>query len=320
VLAASLALGGTSYAGPADEATQHYAAGRKLLEAGRFGPAAVELRASFALVASPNSELLLGHAERELGHKVAAIEAYNHVVVEAGRRVQAGEARYQATLEEAGRWAAVLRSALSEIDVTLTRAADGATLAIDGKKLDLPSGGTGPRQVRVFHEPGSAQVTVHSADGRAFEKTLTLAAGHAESVTMDLGLDVKSPANAAPAVGAPTAAPAPAPASEGGFHGPPLPSWVALGVGVVGAGMFGVFGSMASSKASALKVCAPSCPADRRPEADAGKRDQTLANVGLVIGGVGIATAAVLWIALPAGQSKTALGISPTGATLRGAF
>src|SRR5262249_44894805 len=149
-----------------DEATQHYTKGRKLFEIGQYSAASTEFKASLALLPSPNTELLLAHAEREQGHKVEAIEFYNHVVVEAGARVRAGEARYRATLEEAGRWAAVLRAELGEIDVTLSHAAAGTTLRVDDRSVELPKASTGTVQLKVFHVAGAAHVVVHAPDGR----------------------------------------------------------------------------------------------------------------------------------------------------------
>jgi hypothetical protein len=293
------------------DATVAYGKGKKLFERGEYAAAVVAFKASLALLPSPNTELLLAHAEREQGHKVEAIEAYRRVVVESSARVRAGEARYRAALEEAGRWVAVLRTELGTIEATLRNAPEGTTVLVDGKAVDLPKGSDGAARIEIFHAPGRALVVARAPDGRESVRELTLLAGETKTALLDVG-----------APDAPAQAPVAAP-EKSGFRGPPVPSWIAFGVGAAGGVMFAVFGSMAASKASELDACSPNCPASKRSVADSGKTSQVVANVSLATMGVGIATGAVLWIVLPRKgdkSEKAALGISPTGASLAGRF
>ncbi len=62
-------------------------------------------------------------------------------------------------------------------------------------------------------------------------------------------------------------------------------SWITGGVGLAGVATFAVFGSIAKSKANELDECLPHCPESLRSTADEGKRNQTIANIGLVVGG-----------------------------------
>lgn len=89
------------------------------------------------------------------------------------------------------------------------------------------------------------------------------------------------------------------------------PMWIAGGVGVAGLATFAVFGILSNSKYKDLDEHCPDghCYADYKDIGDQGKAFQTVANVGLVVGAVGVATAATLFVigpskAKPAEESR----------------
>ena len=84
---------------------------------------------------------------------------------------------------------------------------------------------------------------------------------------------------------------------------PPTVSWIAWGVGVAGFATFAIFGSMAESAADDLDACRPLCPQSLKDRADGGERDETIANVGLVVGALGIVGGGVAWIVSAAAGS-----------------
>ena len=102
----------------------------------------------------------------------------------------------------------------------------------------------------------------------------------------------------------------------------PVGSWVGLGVGAAGMVAFGVFGSMAKSNSEELDACSPRCPESMRPTADDGKRNQTIANIGLAVGGVGLATAVGFFVLGRGQDQKPTLeaAVSPGFVQLRQRF
>jgi len=96
--------------------------------------------------------------------------------------------------------------------------------------------------------------------------------------------------------------------SSGG--GPDMRTWayIAGGVGVAGIATFAIFGAMSNSKNSKLQDnCTNNvCPADLKDDRDAGKRYQTIANIGLAVGIVGLGAGTALYL-LSGKKEKAAL-------------
>jgi hypothetical protein len=286
----------------ADEATRRYLEGSRLVREGQPERGLAELRASMELLPSANTELLVGHALRQLGRKVEAIQAYEHVVEVAGARVRAGEERFRPTLADAGRWVALSRAELAEVRVAVEHAPAGATVTIDGSAVAGAPDAGGTLRARAWREPGPAVVEVTAPDGRSATRKADLEAG----TTRDLAFDL------APA----------APSS-----GPPLASWIAAGVGVTGLAVFVTFGIVAESAASELRECEDECRGeDKIDAADRGQRAATIANVALAVGAAGVVAAGVIWLVDSRSRSDTStapsasLGIAPGGLALRGRF
>jgi hypothetical protein len=101
---------------------------------------------------------------------------------------------------------------------------------------------------------------------------------------------------------------------------------VAGGVGVAGLAMFTIFGLMDNSTYSDLKNACPGnmCPPDKQSQIDSGRTQQTLANVGLVVGALGLAGGATLFAlslsSKPSTAPSTALVAAPGFVGLRGSL
>src|SRR5207249_4372925 len=130
-----------------------------LLDAGDLPGALERLERSDALQASPNTELLMGHALRRLARRADAMRAYEKVIVMAGQRVREGADRYSATLDEAGRWTVRLRLELAELRIVVRGASDATRVMIDGRAppaaLDRAARSLTLTQ---WHEPGAVVV------------------------------------------------------------------------------------------------------------------------------------------------------------------
>lgn len=285
-----------------------FLAGSRLLKEGRAAEALVELERSMAQQPSPNTELLVGHALRQLGRRTEAAAAYERVTAAAAARVRDGEERFRPTLADAGRWGALLRAELAVLTIALSSSAASMEVTIDGAMVALTDDGDGRASARVWREPGVARIVARDAGGTTREATVDLARGGDERVTLDLG-------------GSP---------DEEGIPPPPPAAWIAGGVGAVGLVSFAVFGAMAESAASDLRACEPGCdPGDpaNRDAVDSGQRDATIANVSLAVGVAGIATGAILWALWPEDEPSRdsaitvrSIAVRPGGIGASGSF
>lgn len=77
-----------------------------------------------------------------------------------------------------------------------------------------------------------------------------------------------------------------------------LPTYVALGVGVAGLATGVVAGALALGGKSDLdsRCSQDQCPPSARGDLDTLKTESTISTIGLVVGGVGLATAALFWV------------------------
>ncbi len=287
-----------------EDAVRRFKEGRRLLEEGKLDEAMVELKASFEAKPSPNTELLIGHALRLSNRRAEAATTYRRVIASAGEKVRAGETRFQATLEEAGRLEASLRAQLVELDIVVTGAPEGSTIAVGADTAPVQSNARG-LTAKVLREPGEITIVVTTPDGRTASQSVTATAGGQSSILIEV-----------PAANTPPSKKGEGVADSSSIPPPPLASWVAAGVGAAGFIVFGVFGAMSSSSASELEECSPSCPESLRDTADSGSSNQTIANVGLVVGALGLVTAGVLWVVWPEDEETAA---SPSAGRSRAA-
>lgn len=303
------------------EAVAAYKKGRTLLSQDKPQEALAELKRSLMMLPSPNTELLIGHALRDLDRFGEAMETYERVLANASAKVQDGESRYQRTLEEAGRWSAALRPKVGKLIVTLSSSVTDATLRVDDRDITLDDGRAG-----FWVSSGVVSVVATTPDGREARQEVDVTpGGSAQRVELTFPAPVE--ASPAPSAPAPDERPPEDDTSEADFPWPPWPTYVAAGVGVAGFALFAGFGAASASTASDLDACAPSCPESLREDADAGKRNQLIANIGLGVGITGLAAAGTIWILdavvfddEDSDTSEVTLHVGPAGAMLSGSF
>jgi hypothetical protein len=181
----------------------------------------------------------------------------------------------------------------------------------------------------VVASPGAVDVVLSDSSGKELaRKTVSAQVGQRTPVSLDA-----SPAPAAaPAAAPPTSdddkPPSAANDSKPADTPPPATNrtklrpfaYVAGGVGVVGLATFAIFGLMSNSTYSDLKsACPPAnggCPssAGKSGEISSGQTQQTVANIGLPVGIVGLAVGATLFVlSMPPKSSAagTALVVGP---------
>jgi hypothetical protein len=294
----------------------------KLYDTKRYEEALTAFRASYDIVASPNSRLMIGRALKELGRLDEAYQELLGTIADA-EAAAAKDAKYADTAKAARDEMAGIEARVAVLTIRLVGAPEGANVSVGGKpvaSLDRP----------VVVQPG-AVVIVAAAPGRSeARRELELAAGSKSEVELEL-----APAAAASELPPPPVGPEPEPATATLDSSTPLRTWayVAGGVGVLGLATFGVFGALNNSKFKDIESGCPDdrCAEDRSDEIDSGRRYQMIANVGLIAGVVGLGAGATLFILSSGGEERQAsrrdrpakalwLGVSPGSVELGGRF
>lgn len=288
------------------EAQAHYTGGVQHYEAKRFAQAAQAFRASLDVVASPNARLMLARALREAGDLPTAFEQMAQTQRDAAHLAERLP-KYAGTAESAEAELRELRAKVASISVEIS---GGSALEVWVGKRKVPQ--TLWRGVAV--KPGLVHVVARLPGGRRAWRAIQVKLGESKTVRLDLTSADQGPANIVPWSADAGAAPESAsdddaPASEPRTtevsrldprgDKPPYRelSYVAAGVGAVGLVTFGVAGLMSQSTHSQLESDCPdgACPESSGGLIDRGKREQTIANVGLGVGLVGLGAAAVLY-------------------------
>ncbi len=268
-------------------AMQSYRRGSALLQAGQPAKALEELESSMQNLPSPNTELLIAHALRDLGRRAEAMNHYVAVAADATERVRGGEERYRPTLTDANRQIAALRGSLAELVVVIERAPPGIDISVDGvapKSVFEASAAT--VRARLWHAPGHAAITIRAPSGSIEHASAELAAGGTGEVRLVLVRDTTGPVVKETLVREPK-----------NTAGPPAFSVVSAGVGAVALGIFIGFGVDANAAASTLEKCLPCSPtAANQAVADRGSRSAAIANVSVVCAAATLAAAGVVWV------------------------
>jgi hypothetical protein len=327
VIALSLATS-TAYAAGTDpgqatpvqreQAQSRFLKGRQLYDAGDYAGAVTEFRASHDIVASPNARLYLARALREKKDLVAAYVEFDRTRVES-KELARDDTRY----EKAGVVAQTERDALAKklgfVTLQINNATDETTLKIAGDPIQR-AGWSEPAPVM----PGTTAIVVETPGRKPVEDSVTLDAGQKTSKV----IDAASGGPIAPAP-APVAQPAPEPASDKTKLRPY--AYVAGGIGALGLITFAVAGSMSNSTYSDLEsTCggARSCAnAQAHDDISRGKTQQTIANIGLVVGVIGVAAGVTLFV-ISRGDSKSnarasahaEFVVGPSSGVIRGTF
>ncbi len=296
-------------------------AGLEAFEAGDWQKALDFFQRAESIIHSPLHLSYIGRTQAKLGHLVLAREALMKVMRESADSPITKRAQADA------------QAALKEIEpriASLTVQVDGAAgrnfqVTIDG--TELPPALVG---VPAPADPGTRTVEVVSGSARV-TKQVTLADAEGKSLT--LVLPPAGPDDAAAA-----AKPSPmtaqtesdAQADSGGGSAVPVGSIVAFGVGAIGIGLGVGFSLDASSKTDeASQACEDavgnrSCSGlpindpvalDVQELDDAASTSRTVATVGFIVGGVGIATGVTLLVLSM--QKPSATGPAESAKTAR---
>jgi hypothetical protein len=302
-----------------EQASARFKAGKDLMDQGKFPEALQQLRESLDIVASPTTRLLVARCLVKMGKLVEGYAELGRTIVE-GKELAASDPRYEKAAQSATDERTELEKQIGLVTINVSHATDDTTLTVAGEQLRRGAWGE-PAPVM----PGTTAIVLTVPGHKPLEASVTMVAGQTKSVDLDAS-------TAAPLSSSATPQPEPTPTPEtpspsSGNHGLRTWAYVAGGVGAAGLLSFAIFGALASSKYNDLKnACgnAP-CPPSRADDISTGKTDQTIANVSLALGIVGVAAGATLFvISIPkkndAPAPQTSLVVGPGSLGLRGTF
>jgi hypothetical protein len=273
-------------------------------DAGRFDKAREGFSASYDIVKSPNSRLMIARSLRELGQLTAAYREYEGVMALA-TELGSADKRYQATAESAREELEALRLQVGLLSVELQGGSPNTDVHIGDQTIKASE-----LAQAMPWMPGTVTVWALNAAGTAVEHQVDVAAGQTMRVTLDLMV----PDEPAVAENPFNDEPEGVVVSTSGSSKRTL-AYVAGGVGLAGLATFGVLGVMNDSKFSDLESACPNnrCPPDQQDNIDQGKLYQTIANVGLGVGVIGLGASAVLFLLSSDGpeQPQAAFFVKP---------
>ena len=274
-LAAGAAVGNATYQ-QKNQAKKHYRSAMKDFEGERYEKALKGFHASYDAVASPNSHLMIARVQIKMGNLLEAHAELLLVIDEAAEASKKAK-KYAKTLEAANHEFDELKA-----KIAIVKPSVGVELQLDDEIIESADWG----KARVV-SPGSHTYTLRTDDGRETRISFEAKAG-SETLTH---LSVPKP-TAETAAATPTSQNTPPPHAE-----LKTLSYISAGVGVAGLATFGIFGYLNNQVSDDLESSCPGrrCEGNQWKDAEDGRLYQTVANVGLGVGLIGIGTAAVLW-------------------------
>jgi len=300
-----------------EQAQTLFLRGKERFDQKSFREALESFRASLAAVNSPNTRLYVARCLRESGDPVGAYVEFGRVATEA-REAAATDGRYKLTAEEASSERDAVQPELGFVAIQLNGADESTHLRVAGQPVRSPlsraTQGAAPEPFPVL--PGNVEIVVERDGAAVAHRSVKVARGARESVQIDV--PPPPPAPLAPL----------SPEPHDNRQTLRTISYVAGGVGVAGLATFAIAGLMAKSTYDDLdsRCGGTHCTQDVKNDISHGTTTQTIANVGLVVGAVGLATGITLFTLSVVGQGKkdsqTALTVTTTGngIALRGAL
>ncbi|MET0791998.1 MAG: hypothetical protein ABW061_10800 [Polyangiaceae bacterium] len=292
--------------------------GVEAYQAGDYRTANDKLEKAYAVLRVPSLGLWSARALVKLGKLVEASERYAQVA-QLGASV-GNEAVQKRALADAASELALLNPKIPSITVHI----EGAPPAEVQVRID-----GAPIAQELLGEARPVDPGPHKIEGQRGAEQAVVELVLAESEQKSALLQFRAPVATTAPVSVP-ATPAPAPASDSPFVRLGQQRTFALiagGVGVVGIGVGTVFGLKSKSNHDeAAKYCEGSVCNDARG-VNAGSDAHaagTISTVAMIVGGVGLAGAAVLWFTAPgSGERQSArfgVGVGAGSMQVRGAF
>lgn len=287
---------------------------KKLFEKGKVAESLDGFRKSYDIVASPISHLFIARCLVSAGQEREAFNEMSIVMTEAAAAA-VKDPKYGETREAAEQERSELAPKLALVVPRVGKSGDDATLTVAGVAIARERWSE-PYAVA----PGPVEVVL-SAGGKSDRRSVTVATGERKEVGVAIG-------EPPPVVSSSPSGPSEDElARERRRASMRTAAYVAGGVGVAGLATFAIAGSIARSKYDSLKdECGGGpCDASRKDDVASGRRTATIANVGLIVGAVGVAAGTTLFVL--SGSSKkepsavsTEVAAAPGWVEVRGRF
>jgi hypothetical protein len=287
----AVAQGDTERAGARAAATE----GATAFQAGDYAKAVDLFTRAESLVHAPPHLLYIARSHEKLGQLVKAREAYLKIT----RDKLAADApdAFRQAKTSAEQELAALEPRIPYLTINVKgQGAESAAVLMDDKEVPKALVGV-PYPV----DPGEHSLEARGAGVKSKPVKVTVAEGRKESI--ELAVE-SAPGSTPPDTGSDAGGAADLGTASSGPSGMRIGAYVALGVGVVGAGVGTFFLLRASSKRSeADDLCTlpgGGCPPENQDEINSLDDDAdsatTIGVAGLVVGGLGIATGVTLFI------------------------
>ncbi len=294
-------------------AREAYREGVGLETTGNWAAALEKFRAVAAVKSTSRVRFHIGLCQEKLGRWVEALGAYNLALADA-RQESAADVEKEV---EAAR--ASLDARIPRLTVLRGQAAEAISVSIDGVALGAAAIGT-----EIPLDPGVHTVETSSPGRGPFRVNVELT----ERVRKTIDAIPASNSSLMPSASATPVAPGKPPSS----HAWP---WLAVGVGAASLAASGVFYLLRQGKVSSLQDACGSdyhCSEAERPVYDSARTYNTLTNVTLGVGVLGVGVGTVLLLTSkkpsrstssathPASSPRVGVGLHPSGVTLAGRF
>ena len=278
--------------------------GLRLFKAGKMADALPIFREVVEGNGSPNARLYVGHCLQQLGKYVEAHKAFTAVVKQTTQRA---DTKYEQTREAALAQLGLLEPRVAKVVVSVVDVPSGLAVTLDGAPVEEKDLGS-----PIVVEPGAHHIEGSAAQMTPVTRDVNVEAGESKTTILTFKKSETSPAPAATtettAVKVETPSSGKFPMRTAGF--------IAGGVGVAGLAVFTIAGLSAKSTFNRMsETCGAAGCADpgQISEIDKGRSQQTLANVGLAVGIVGLAAGATLVILSRNQNSDPAATVAVSG-------
>ena len=265
------------------KATSSFQAGTRLFQAKKYALALEQFKSSYDTVASPNSLLYIARCQAEMGNLNDSFKTFQRVIVEAEARPE----KYGPTRDSAKLELDELANKIAVLTVNVTNAKDSTRLKVGGAIVAKEDWGK-----ELPRDPGPVDVVLETDGLPAVNQSLTLTKG--ERKTLDLAVPEPKKEEPPP--------PPPPPEDSSGPSGLLIGSLVLGGIGIAGMVTFGVAGGLSLSTYGEVEDKCSAQPGGKcgsqadLETIDKGEQQQMIANIGLIVGGVGLAAGATLLI------------------------
>lgn len=280
-----------------------FKAAQQLYDHGKFPEALSAFNEIVSVGKSPNARLYVARCLRELGKLTDAYNEMTLTLRDATERAER-EPRYAQTREAAAAERAAIALKIGLLTIALTDRPAGLSITVGRDVIDPSRLGEA-----VPIAPGAVVVTVWAPGRQGVRRELSIGAGAAETLALNLPMAAKE------VVKEETAPPDAPRAQTGG--GVRTLGFVTAGLGVAGWGTFAVAGLLANSKyASVSGACGGARCTDPAyaEQIRAGRTLDTVANIGLVTGIAGVAGGALMILLGGPRDKQVIVTPSPEGA------